>query len=110
MNLEKYDARLSEIAELAQEVAELYCPGALLVDPFVIARILGLPVLAGDYRGAFDGLLEWREGRFFIYYDAARLGDPEAPRVRFTLGHELGHWFIDQHRRSLMAGVEPHKS
>jgi hypothetical protein len=102
--------RLKEIAALAEETAELFCPGGLVVDPYKVAQQLGLPVLHGDYKAAFDGLLEHRGGRFFIYCDSERLGGPDGTRTRFTVAHELGHWFIDEHRQSLAAGVSPHAS
>lgn len=104
------EARFDEIACLAEAVAQERCPGDGPVDPFAIAVQLELPILPGNYKGAFDGLLEWRAGRFFIYYDSGRLGGPDRPRVRYTIGHELGHWYIDEHRQSLMAGIEPHSS
>lgn len=31
-------------------------------------------------------------------------------RARFTLGHEYGHYFIDEHRNALAAGKPPHPS
>lgn len=104
------DQRLKEIAELAEFVAEDSGFSDSKVDPFEIAKNLKIPVFRGDYRESFDGLLEHKDGRFFIYYDSARLGSPSNGRVRFTIAHELGHWHIDEHRLALEAGVKPHCS
>ena len=34
----------------------------------------------------------------------------EHPRARFTFSHELGHYFIDEHRNALVGGVGTHAS
>jgi hypothetical protein len=54
-------------------------------------------------------MLEYRGGRFHIYCNAARTGGPGTPRARFTVAHELGHYFIDEHRNALVSRrVAPH--
>lgn len=63
----------------------------------------------GDYGEAFEGLIEHRSGRFHIYINTAR-SPVGSPRTRFTLGHELGHFFIDEHRNALASGRPPHPS
>lgn len=65
---------------------------------------------ANYYGEGFDGMLEHRSGRFHIYCNLDRVGDLTAPRARFTQGHELGHYFIDEHRNALLAGAPPHYS
>jgi hypothetical protein len=102
--------RSCEIAELAEAVSETYCPvGA--VDPQRIAAAKGITVSAGNYGKAFDGMLECRVGRFHIFCNVARLGSPTSPRARFTMGHELGHYYIDEHRNALASGrIPPHLS
>ena len=49
-------------------------------------------------------------GRFHVYCNLSRVDAPTSPRARFTLGHELGHFFIDEHRNALLAGSPPHNS
>ena len=61
----------------------------------------------GQYGDAFDGMLEWRRGRFHIYCNLQRIEREDSPRARFTLGHELGHFYIDEHRNALSAGKIP---
>ncbi len=63
----------------------------------------------GDYGEAFEGLIEHRSGWFHIYINTAR-NQFGSPRMRFTLGHELGHFFIDEHRNALASGKPPHPS
>ena len=95
--------RQREIAELAEAVAQERCP-ADVVEPSAIARAKGITLSFGDYGDAFDGLLEHRAGRFHIFGNLVRLERPDAPRARFTLGHELGHYYIDEHRHALESG------
>jgi len=56
-------------------------------------------------------LLEWRRGRFHIYCNLDRVHSPTSARARFTLSHELGHYFLDEHRCGLESGeVSSHPS
>lgn len=57
----------------------------------------------GDYANCFDGMLEHYKGRFHIYLNS-RQSDK---RMRFSLAHELGHYFIDEHANALASGVPP---
>ncbi len=76
-----------------------------------IAAAKAITVSFGRYGDAFDGMLEHRAGRFHIYANLQRLLREDSPRARFTLGHELGHYYIDEHRNALTAGAVPaHRS
>ncbi|NLF31152.1 MAG: ImmA/IrrE family metallo-endopeptidase [Planctomycetes bacterium] len=100
----------AEIAELAAAVADAHCP-AERVAPERIARAKAVTLSWGRYGPAFDGMLEHLDGRFHIYVNLDRVGRPDAPRARFTLAHELGHYYLDAHRRALAAGRAPaHRS
>jgi len=98
--------RKREICELAELVADEHCPGAR-VEPLAIATAKAITVSFGRYEEAFDGLLEHRSGRFHIYCNLNRVERADAPRARFTLGHELGHYYIDEHRNALRLGRAP---
>ncbi len=103
-------ARKAEIAELAEAVAAEHCPSGP-VEPGRIARARRITTSFGPYGEAFDGMLEHRAGRFHIFCNLQRLGRQNSPRARFTLAHELGHYYIDQHRNALAAGWAPaHRS
>jgi len=113
-------ARREEIAELAEAVADEHCPAAL-VEPRQIARVCGLTMSFGQYGNTFDGMLEHRAGRpagrsrgesgFHLFCNLDRVGRADSPRARFTLAHELGHYYIDEHRNALAGGRAPaHRS
>lgn len=92
------------LSALAEEVGARQ---TLPIDPLAIIRARGITDSFGEYGDAFDGLLEWRSEGFHVFCNLARVGHPDSPRARFTLGHELGHYFIDEHRNALVAGVAP---
>jgi Zn-dependent peptidase ImmA (M78 family) len=98
--------REQEIAELAEAIAEEYFPSTR-VNPLTIVNAKGITVSFGHYGDSFDGMLEHRHGRFHIYANLNRIDHTESPRARFTLGHELGHYFIDEHRNALASGRAP---
>lgn len=97
-------ARETELSGLAEAVVESHGP---LIDPHAIARAKRLSTSFNDYGTAFDGMLEARRGRFHIYCNLRNVDGPNAPRARFTLAHELGHYFIDEHRWALLSGRSP---
>ena len=98
--------REDEIAQLAEFIAEDRYP-AKRVEPESIAKAEGIGVIPGHYEDAFDGMLEHDADRFYIYCNLDRVGSLSAPRARFTLAHELGHYFIDEHRNALKSGQVP---
>lgn len=102
-------ARRQEIIALAEAVAETHCP-AQFVDPMRIMANKGITNSANYYGDGFDGMLEHRKKRFHIYCNLDRVVDLTSPRARFTQGHELGHYFIDEHRNALLAGAPAHYS
>jgi hypothetical protein len=104
------DERTEEIASLAETVREDYSITGPF-EPKSILRELGITICYGHYDAAFDGMLELRRDRFHIYCNLDRLEGAGTPRSRFTIGHELGHYFIDEHRNALLRGlVPPHAS
>jgi Zn-dependent peptidase ImmA (M78 family) len=75
-----------------------------------IANAVDVTLSYGNYGDCFDGLLEHRSGTFHIYCNIARSQPYGSPRARFTVAHELGHYFIDEHRNALAQGQAPHAS
>ena len=98
--------REQEIAELAEAITGDYFPTSR-VDPLEIIKAKQISFSFGRYGDYFDGLLEHRNGRFHIFANLDRLESADSPRARFTLGHELGHYFIDEHRNALAMGLAP---
>lgn len=102
-------AREDEIAEFAEFVADDSCPTGI-VDPEKILKRNGISFSYGNYGDAFDGMLECKNRRFHVYCNTDRESTRGSARARFTLAHELGHYFIDEHRNALLSGVDPHYS
>lgn len=88
------------------------------IDPLVVARTERPLLRAGgdDFRGSFDGKLKYRKDKrcFLLMYNK-RYDVGLAPgrlhvRTRFSISHELGHFFIDEHHQYLRGGGKPHGS
>jgi Zn-dependent peptidase ImmA (M78 family) len=94
--------RAKTIEDLADAVRESHGNGNL--DLHRILKAEDCTYSYGDYDDEFDGLIEWKNRRFHVYSNTARGNVPGSSRARFTLAHELGHYFIDEHRRLLKAG------
>lgn len=98
------------LADLA-ETAYIDTGGAIPVQPRPLIDEQSITFSTGDYGNAFDGVLEFRGGRFHIYCNIREADYPGSTRSRFTVGHELGHYFIDEHRNALASGRVPaHRS
>lgn len=82
----------------------------LPVDPFAIVKEEGIELAPGDYGERFDARIKFvqAEKTFILFYRESRFGPTEG-RVRFSIGHELGHFYIPRHRGHLLRG-ESHNS
>lgn len=78
------------------------------VDPFEVARKEGIELLPGEFSDGFDGRIRFIKeiSCFAISYRRTGFRRSEG-RVRFTLAHELGHYYL--HRKYLLTG-ECHSS
>lgn len=106
---EIHPERREFIADLAEDVWSTFS-GERQVFVDGIIKSVGVGLTYDDYEDAFDGLIEYRSGRFHIFSNTTQGQQPNFPRVRFTLGHELAHYFIDEHRIKLKSGVPSHPS
>lgn len=62
-------------------------------------------------RDTFDGMTLFYDNLFSIHVNIDKGNRINSPRGRFTVAHELGHYFIDSHRVGLVKGLlEPHPS
>jgi len=96
-------ARVSSVAStVLQEKGQ---GGSLPVSILALAVNEYLELEGLSSKAQFDGRLELCCGKPTIYINV-RGRDLEDPRVRFTLGHELGHFFL--HRRWLRRGIAFH--
>ena len=88
------------------------------IDPLQIARGESplLRVGGRDLRNRFDGKLSYDKGKrcFLLMYNTKYdIGRPEGkhhPRTRFSISHELGHYFLDHHHSYLAHDGKPHPS
>lgn len=88
------------------------------IDPLAIVRSEKPFLRAGgaDLGDRYDGMLEYHisKNRFLLFYNTKY--DADAPpgrmhsRTRFTIGHELGHYFLNHHRAYLMRCSKAHRS
>jgi hypothetical protein len=96
----------SRIEQLAEQVLDAHGVAGLPVDPLALARLEEIRLAPGRYGGCFDGRIEYRNrseggGRFYLFYEEGQ----RPRRVRFSVAHELGHFFMPQHRGYLVSGV-----
>lgn len=76
-----------------------------------IADDEGVSYYFDNYEDAFDGMLLYDNRDFHIHLNINLGNSKESKRGRFTIAHELGHYFIDEHRLGLKYGLlEPHAS
>ena len=91
------------------------------VDPFAIAADEPAIYLKGaDLGDKLDGRLSFcrakkknQRNRFLLAYNTrydriCTYDGDHCPKVRFTVAHELGHYFLDRHRRYLQQGGQPY--
>ena len=78
----------------------------LPIEPFEIVHRERIKLAPGGYDGCFDARLEYHAGKrqFLLFYADERTDRTEG-RIRFTIGHELGHYSLPEHRQYLMSGV-----
>jgi hypothetical protein len=112
------EQHLQEMAsKQADEIAARLKVGGA-VDPLAIARTEEpfLRVGGRDFGNRYDGKLEYhrRKNRFLLFFNTKYdLGLPSGehhPRTRFSICHELAHYFLDRHRVYLMRGGKSHGS
>lgn len=88
------------------------------IDPLAIAATERQLLRVGgcNLGNRYDGKLEYvRSKRLFLLfyntkYDVGMAEGDHHPRTRFSISHELGHFFIEHHHQSLRSGARPHRS
>ena len=70
-----------------------------------------LSVCEDDYEEYFDGMLVWENRAFHVHLNVFKKNQKDSKKGRYTLAHELGHYFINAHREGIKRGLlEPHPS
>jgi hypothetical protein len=77
----------------------------LPVDPYSIVKEEGIELAPAKYGPNFDARIEFvsAEKAFIIFYQAKERGRTEG-RVRFSIAHELAHFYLPAHREYLITG------
>lgn len=95
---------LAELAELAELIAEEnMIQGQVNLEK--IAQKQKIIIIEGDYGNYFLGELVHKAGKFYIYLNREQLDSKVPGRRRFTIAHEYGHYFNDDHRNKLKQGI-----
>lgn len=103
-------ARRTDITELAETVFEIHSKDSGIAKPSAILRAKRISLHCETYPESFDALIACCSGKFHVHLNLRRVGDLNSSRARFALCHELGHFFIDEHRSALLAGEKSHAS
>ena len=99
-----------------EEIAKLNCFKQAPVDPFQVVSSEGvqIQVEGDDFRDCFDGRLSYHNGRFLLiyntYYNRWPHSSDHHPKVRFSVAHELGHYYLEAHRKFIVARKRPIES
>lgn len=102
--------REKKIIDFAEYINQEYSNNGY-IEPEKIAEAKKITFSYGNYHDSFDGMLEYSQDSFHIYINLYRSKYPSSGRSRFTFCHELGHYFLDEHRNALITGAsQPHKS
>ncbi|QBO59593.1 ImmA/IrrE family metallo-endopeptidase [Chryseobacterium salivictor] len=101
---------LNEIKELAEYIALQYTEAVTPIN--IIAENERLILIYDKYeKGTFDGMTVYSNKKFYVHLNTDCGNFKDKARGRFTLAHELGHYFIDAHRVGLIKGIlVPHPS
>jgi len=94
----------TQIEGLANDVVAAFGLSAP-IDLDRIAREEGIQMAEGDYGDEFHGRIEYlAEVEAFVVYHPRCLTNHYPSRVRFSIGHEFGHFYIPHHREILFKG------
>ncbi len=98
------------IKKLAEFIALQFDEKIIPLEKIVADEML--EVFYDNYeKNTFDGMTIFDKGNFYIHLNLDNGNRVDKERGRFTLAHELGHYFIDTHRIGLKNGLlQPHPS
>jgi Zn-dependent peptidase ImmA (M78 family) len=92
-----------KIKQLAEYMALQYDEKITPLEKIILDE--KLRVFYDCYENAFDGMTIYDNGNFYIHLNIDRGNQNNSGKGRFTLAHELGHYFIDAHRIGLKKGL-----
>ena len=91
---------------LAENIAEEH-QSTKGTDLDAIIKEAELELLVDNFSESFDGLLIKDKKGYRVVCNLTTGNAPATPRGRFTIAHELGHYFIDEHRGVLEKCLMP---
>ena len=98
------------IKELAETIALDYQDKVTPLDKIINDEELSV-FYDGYGKNTFDGMTIYENGKFYIHINTDLGNKKDSVKGRFTLAHELGHYYIDSHRIGLKKGLlSPHPS
>lgn len=94
------------LKEMAEQIAALYQVGQVTAL-HNIAASEEITICYDHYEDTFDGLLVYEEeqDQWYIHINLDRGNSENSFRGRFSLAHELAHYFIDEHRIGIKSGA-----
>lgn len=109
--------RQDKAIDQAAEVLSMLGMNVAPIDPLAVVASEKplLTAMGEDFRERFDGQLEYHrsKNRFLLFYNIkynqSSNGDHH-PRTRFSIAHELGHYFLERHRSYLLRTGKSHPS
>lgn len=118
MERSEVERRLESATDRAEQILQSLGVAEIPIDPFAIAGGESplLKVAIDDFGEAFDGRLEYhrKQDTFLLMvndkYDRRSVGGRRHPRTRFSMAHELGHFYLDGHHAYLRGGGTSHGS
>ena len=108
--------KLKKAAEYGEQIARDAEFSQSPIDPFIVIQNeqKRIKTFGDDFGNDFDGRLEYQKPSFLLFYNTKYDSWPHVgthhPKVIFTIGHELGHYFLQHHRDYLMRGGGAHGS
>ena len=97
---------LRETNELTEFLSYRFCTNTR-TDLEAICHDERIEIITDNYDDAFDGILAWDKPSFYIHLNTSRGNTSGSRRGRFTLGHELGHYFLESHNWGIRTGSIP---
>jgi hypothetical protein len=93
------------IDSVSTEVLKAFWDGRGSVDLLTIFSEEGILLAPGIYGKTFCGRIEYHaaEKKFLVFYPMS--DGSISPRTRFSLAHELGHYYLPHHNSALLAGA-----
>jgi hypothetical protein len=100
--------RSRAIERLAASVLSAFGYDKPPVDVTEIAAAEGILLAEGDYGPNFFGRIEYHRAarKFILYHPILSRSSPDFWQTRFSIAHELGHYYIPEHRKLLIEGKE----